>query len=71
MREIYDTYDSMTLTHESCLRRPMPLAYSGTDTETRCHVTVMSLSCQCHVSVVCSVMKCQYLGLRPGEREVS
>ncbi len=37
-------YDTMTLTHDSFLKKVMPLSVLRTDSD----VSVMSVSCQCH-----------------------
>ena len=44
MQREYDSYDTMTLTHELKLKNLLTVSYLRTDTD--------SVSCQCHVSVM-------------------
>ena len=59
MQREYDSYDSMTLTFNLKLKNYMTVSYLRSDTE--------SVS----VSVMRSVIKCQYVRLKLGECEVS
>ena len=44
MKRDYDSYDTMTLTYDSCLIKLLPLSVLRTDTDS-VSVSVMSVSC--------------------------